>query len=72
MSQRAAVDEPQLRDCVRYMELHRVDADAAKLRDLRVTEPVTYGMHDAPLGRRQHVVVARPAAGSSHRHGAAW
>ena len=72
MSERAAVDEPELRDRVRDMKLHGVDADAAAPRDLRVAEPVPHGIHDAPLGRRQHVVVARATAGSSERHTAAW
>ena len=66
--ERPAVDEAELRNRVRHVELHGVDADAAALRDLWITEPVTDRVHDSPLGRRQQIVVPWTAAEAFGEH----
>jgi hypothetical protein len=72
MLESASVGEAELRDRVRDVKLHGVEANAAQLRDRAVAQAVAHEVHDPPLGRGEHVVVARPASRSSYRHRGGW
>ena len=59
--QLCAAAQPELRDGVAHVIFHGIAADPTAHGDPRVAHAVPNGVHDRPLGGRQHVVVRRAA-----------
>jgi hypothetical protein len=62
LPKRLAIADEELRQRIRDVELDCVDADSPASGNFAIRHAVLHGMHDAPFGRRQQIIVRRSAA----------